>query len=158
LCALFAQVLGVSRVGIDDDFFALGGDSIMSIQLVSRARQAGVVITPRGVFQHKTVAALAASAVSALAPAVGGGGADAIGRLPATPIMRWLAELGGPIDRFNQAMLLQVPAGLRWEELWAALQAVLEHHDALRLRVVGGLGGAFELEVVDRSCVVAERF
>src|SRR5439155_34576 len=81
--------------------------------LVSRARQAGVVITPRGVFQHKTVAALAASAVSALAPAVGGGGADAIGRLPATPIMRWLAELGGPIDRFNQAMLLQVPAGLR---------------------------------------------
>ena len=57
LCALFAQVLGVDRVGIDDNFFALGGDSIMSIQLVSRARQAGLTITPRAVFQHPTVSA-----------------------------------------------------------------------------------------------------
>ena len=40
-------------------FFALGGDSIMSIQLVSRARKAGLMITPRAVFQHQTVAALA---------------------------------------------------------------------------------------------------
>ena len=62
LCALFAEVLGVARVGIDDNFFALGGDSIMSIQLVSRARLAGLVITPRAVFQHKTVAALAGAA------------------------------------------------------------------------------------------------
>ena len=56
LCALFAEVLGLERVGIDDNFFALGGDSIMSIQLVSRARKAGLVITPRAVFQHQTVA------------------------------------------------------------------------------------------------------
>ena len=56
------EVLGLERVGIDDNFFALGGDSIMSIQLVSRARQAGLVITPRAVFQHQTVAALAAVA------------------------------------------------------------------------------------------------
>jgi len=47
LCGLFAEVLGVERVGIDDNFFALGGDSIMSIQLVSRARKAGLIITPR---------------------------------------------------------------------------------------------------------------
>ena len=59
LCSLYAEVLGVERVGIDDNFFALGGDSIMSIQLVSRARQAGLEITPRAVFQHQTVAALA---------------------------------------------------------------------------------------------------
>src|SRR5262249_43413270 len=135
LCALFAQVLGVSRVGIDDDFFALGGDSIMSIQLVSRARQAGVLITPRAVVEHKTVAGLAGVAGSAAAgsAAVPLAHDDGIGALPATPIMRWLCELGGPIDRFNQAMLLQVPAGLRGEDLCAALQAVLEHHDALRL-------------------------
>src|SRR4029077_2069690 len=62
LCALFAEVLGLERVGIDDNFFALGGDSIMSIQLVSRARQAGLLITPRAVFEHQTVAALAAAA------------------------------------------------------------------------------------------------
>ena len=56
------EVLGLERVGIDDNFFALGGDSIMSIQLVSRARRAGLLITPRAVFQHQTVAALAAVA------------------------------------------------------------------------------------------------
>ena len=72
LCGLFAEVLGVARVGIDDNFFALGGDSIMSIQLVSRARQAGLLVTPRAVFQHQTVAALAASAavIDANIPAV----------------------------------------------------------------------------------------
>ena len=47
----------LERVGIDDNFFALGGDSIISIQLVSRARQAGLIITPRAVFQHQTVEA-----------------------------------------------------------------------------------------------------
>src|SRR5262249_43314922 len=59
VCALFAEVLGLERVGIDDNFFALGGDSIVSIQLVSRARKAGLVITPRAVFEHQTVAGLA---------------------------------------------------------------------------------------------------
>src|SRR5207244_2778972 len=59
LCGLFAQLLGLARVGIDDNFFALGGDSIMAIQLVSRARAAGLVLTPRAVFQHQTVAGLA---------------------------------------------------------------------------------------------------
>src|SRR5262249_58452183 len=76
LCALYAEVLGVERVGIDDNFFALGGDSITSIQLVSRARKAGVVITPRAVFQHQTVAALAASAELASDAAVPGVAGD----------------------------------------------------------------------------------
>src|SRR5215471_15467084 len=58
LCGLFAEVLGIERVGIEDNFFALGGDSIVSIQLVSRARKAGLVITPRAVFEHQTVAGL----------------------------------------------------------------------------------------------------
>src|SRR5204863_9432382 len=100
LCSLFAEVLGVERVGIDDNFFALGGDSIMSIQLVSRARQAGLLISARAVFQQQTVAGL-----SAVAGAVGeesGAAADiAVGALPATPIMRWLLERGGPIERFH---------------------------------------------------------
>src|SRR6266851_4890484 len=62
LCALFAEVLGLCAVGIEDNFFELGGDSIISIQLVSRARKAGLVITPRAVFQQQTVAGLAAIA------------------------------------------------------------------------------------------------
>jgi amino acid adenylation domain-containing protein len=62
LCGLFAEVLGLPRVGIDDSFFDLGGDSIMSISLVSRARTAGLALTPRDVFEQRTVQGLAAAA------------------------------------------------------------------------------------------------
>src|SRR5207302_3874806 len=86
LCGLFAEVLGLGRVGIDDNFFELGGDSIVSIQLVSRARKAGLAISPRAVFQHQTVAALAAVAVATQEAA-----SDlrdvATGPLPLTPII-----------------------------------------------------------------------
>ena len=135
LCALFAETLGLADVGIDDNFFALGGDSILSIQLVSRARRAGLAITPRAVFQHQTVASLAAVAGALVADTPAAAPDLAIGDLPATPIMHWLAERGGSIDRFSQAMLLTVPASLTQAHLGAALQAVLDHHDALRLRL-----------------------
>ena len=155
LCALFAEVLGLPQVGIDDNFFALGGDSIMSIQLVSRARNAGLLITPRAVFQHQTVAALAevAGFVQETAAALPDPGT---GMLPATPIMRWLAEHGGPIERFNQAMLLRVPAGLQAAQLTAAIQAVLDHHDALRLRLHGAdRSKEWSLEVTPPGAVAA---
>ncbi|HEY2416728.1 MAG TPA: condensation domain-containing protein, partial [Steroidobacteraceae bacterium] len=159
VCALFADVLGVGGVGVDDNFFELGGDSIVSIQLVSRARKAGLVISPRAVFQHQTVAALAAVAVAAQEVA-----SDlrdvATGALPLTPIMHWLVERGGPIERFHQAMLLHLPAGLHGDDLIAALQTVIDHHDALRLRLtVPAQGSGLALEIapagfVDaRSCV-----
>ena len=118
LCSLFAEVLGLERVGVEDNFFELGGDSIVSIQLVSRARRAGLSITPRAVFQHQTVEALAAAAglrrQSLAVPRAGGSRCCAAcdWRLPLTPIMRWLKERGGPFDRFSQSMLLRVPAGL----------------------------------------------
>jgi len=59
LCGLFVEVLGINRVGLDDNFFELGGDSILSIQLVSRARKAGLSLSPRDVFQQQTVEGLA---------------------------------------------------------------------------------------------------
>ena len=105
------------------------------IQLVSRARKAGLAISPRAVFQHQTVASLAAVAVATQATASELRDV-ASGALPLTPIMHWLVERGGPLERFHQAMLLQVPAGLRGEDLSAALQGVIDHHDALRLRLI----------------------
>ncbi|MGW4551930.1 amino acid adenylation domain-containing protein, partial [Streptomyces violaceorubidus] len=142
LARLFAEVLGVPEVGVDDGFFDLGGDSIMSIQLVSRARKAGLVLTPKDVFERRTVASLA--------EVTGGGGGAAAeepgegtGTLPATPIMHWLRERGGPVDRFNQSTVLRVPPGLSQDALLSAVQALLDHHDALRMRVTEdpGAGG-----------------
>ncbi|MDR6979072.1 amino acid adenylation domain-containing protein/non-ribosomal peptide synthase protein (TIGR01720 family) [Streptomyces sp. 3330] len=135
LCALFAEVLGVPGVGPDDGFFELGGDSILSIQLVARARRAGLVLTPRDVFRHRTVAALA-SVARAADPAPAAEPDDAgTGRVPLTPIAHWLREQGGPMAGFHQSLLVRVPAGLRERDLLTALQAVLDRHDALRLRL-----------------------
>ncbi|HEY0419522.1 MAG TPA: condensation domain-containing protein, partial [Acetobacteraceae bacterium] len=158
LCGLFAEVLGVERVGVEDNFFELGGDSIVSIQLVSRARRAGLSITPRSVFQHQTVAALAAAAGVVVEPASVLAAVDlarlAVGSLPATPIMRWLQERGGPLERFSQAMLLTVPEGMREEHLRAAVGALLDHHDALRLRL-DVADGNWRLEVAPPGAVAA---
>ncbi|MGJ7538624.1 MULTISPECIES: condensation domain-containing protein, partial [unclassified Variovorax] len=120
-------------MGIDDSFFDLGGDSITSILLVSRARKAGIVITPRHVFQHQSVAALAAAA----APLNASSSQEdvAAGTVIATPIIRWLFERGNAFKRFSQSTLLQVPAGLEEQHLTTALQALVDHHDALRLRL-----------------------
>ena len=156
LCALFAEVLGLEGVGIDDNFFALGGDSIMSIQLVSRARKAGLVITPRAVFQHQTVAALSAAAADLILEQASPAVDIATGPLPPTPIMRWLLERGGPIDRFCQAMLLRVPAAVQGDHLIGALQSLLDHHDALRLRLSAAEGSAgWSLEVAPPGAVAA---
>src|SRR5262249_10357414 len=118
------------------------------------ARKAGLVITPRAVFEHQTVAGLAGVAGVIGEPSRA---ADiATGGLAPTPIMRWLLERGGGLDRFNQAMLLQVPAGLREADLILALQAVLDHRDALRLRLEVGAGeGEWKLAVAAAGAVVA---
>ncbi|MCP2339576.1 non-ribosomal peptide synthetase [Actinomadura rupiterrae] len=152
LAALFAEVLGLQKVGIDDGFFDLGGDSIIAIQLVSRARQQGLAISPRDVFQHQTVAELAA-----VAQPVGKGeqaeveapGA-ALGTIPPTPIMRWFGRLYGPTADYSQRMLLVVPPDLGLGRLTAALQTVLDHHDMLRLRAADGV-----FEVPERGSVDA---
>jgi len=62
LCRLFADILGLPEVGVDDGFFDLGGDSIVAVELVSRARQAGLEISRRDVFRCQSVAELAAAA------------------------------------------------------------------------------------------------
>ena len=134
LSAVVAEVLGVSEAGADDDFFALGGDSIVAMQLVSRARAAGLRITPREVFQHRTVAALAAVAVT-LGSDAGSRTHEGTGTVPLTPIMHALRERGGPLRGYHQAALLQTPAALDEAGLRSVLQAVADRHDMLRARL-----------------------
>jgi non-ribosomal peptide synthase protein (TIGR01720 family) len=133
LAAIFAQVLGVEAVGAHDNFFERGGDSILSIQVVARAAQAGLVFTPRQLFQHPTVAGLAALAGTAtVAPAEQG---LVTGPLPLTPIQRWFFahHIHAP-HHWNTSMLLETWPGLDPALLAQSLQALLAHHDALRLR------------------------
>ncbi|GAB3255660.1 hypothetical protein GCM10027456_32340 [Kineosporia babensis] len=134
LCELFAHVLGVEQVAPEDGFFALGGDSIMSIQLVSRARRAGLTFTTRDVFRYPTVAELAV-VCEELTGDEAASPEDGVGFAPFTPVMKDLTARGVLTDRFHQSVLLAVPAGLGEEPLRAAVQAVVERHDALRLRL-----------------------
>ncbi|SOD62618.1 non-ribosomal peptide synthase domain TIGR01720/amino acid adenylation domain-containing protein [Streptomyces zhaozhouensis] len=137
LCGLFAELLGLGSVGIDDSFFDLGGDSIMSIQLVSRARAVGLVVTPKQIFEQKTVAAIAPLVTTVGVAARPDAGEDTgRGPVPTTPIVSWLREHGGPVRTFHQSMLVQAPADLDGDQLTAAVAALIDHHDLLRARLV----------------------
>ncbi|MFD6273353.1 amino acid adenylation domain-containing protein, partial [Nocardia asteroides] len=138
IAAVFAEVLGVDAVGLDDSFFALGGDSILSIQLVSRAKDRGVLFKPRDVFEKRSVAGLAEIAVLAgdadqivLEELAGGG----VGEIPMLPIMRQILASGSTYDRFSQSMVLRLPENLTEDVLHATVGAVFDHHDVLRSRV-----------------------
>ncbi len=138
LCALFAQVLGVPEVSAEASFFALGGDSILSIQLVSMGRAADLVFSARDVFEHPTPAWLAAVVAEpgerqVLRELPGGG----VGSVPPTPIVKWLLARPG-WRHFAQTMVLALPAGVDRRTLARTLQAVLDRHDMLRLRVIDG--------------------
>ncbi|MEV5098970.1 non-ribosomal peptide synthase/polyketide synthase, partial [Streptomyces rochei] len=139
LVELFGEILGVESAGVDDGFFDLGGDSILSIQLVGRARAAGLVLSVRDVFEHQTPALLARSPAEGAGPDRSARDTDvpAYGPTPRTPMMGWFADLGSDMAEFNQSLVLRVPAALDFDRLGTALRAVLDCHDALRMRVAG---------------------
>jgi non-ribosomal peptide synthase protein (TIGR01720 family) len=132
LADIWAQVLGVERVGVEDNFFELGGDSILSIQVVSRVRQAGLWLTTKGMFLHRTIASLA-SVVTAMETD------DAerepvVGAVPFTPIQCWFLQThrANP-HHYNQSILVELTDELDEWALQRALDALLVHHDALRM-------------------------
>ncbi|HBL29953.1 MAG TPA: hypothetical protein DD490_24200, partial [Acidobacteria bacterium] len=133
LAAIWCEVLGLEQVGVHDNFFSLGGDSILSIQVIARAQQAGLHLTPRQLFQHQTIAELALLATDATAPTEEQG--PVTGPVPLTPIQRWFfeQELADP-HHWNLAVLLELRTPVAPAHLDRAVAALLEHHDALRLR------------------------
>ncbi|WP_186246101.1 condensation domain-containing protein, partial [Mycobacterium simulans] len=155
LAAIYAQVLGIERVGIDDSFFDLGGDSISSMQVVARARTAGVICRPRDILAERSVAGVARVAVLA-----GAGDSvidQGVGEILPTPIMRWLATVDGSVEQFNQTMVLRAPAGVNHTDAVALVQALLDRHAMLRLRADGyrAADGRWSLAVPEPGSVNA---
>ncbi|MER6915625.1 amino acid adenylation domain-containing protein [Streptomyces sp. NPDC000594] len=155
--ALFAEVLGLAGAGGDASFFALGGDSISSIQLVARARRAGWALSARQIFEHPTPAALA-EIVERLPAAPAGSGSGAGGEsgpVPLTPVMNWLARHPDHWRSFHQSVLVTVAAGLTDDRLRTALGALAGAHEMLRARTVTGGDGTTVLETTEDTPAAA---
>ena len=132
LARIWAEILKLERVSLYENFFELGGDSILSLQIVSRANQAGLELTVKQLFEHQTIADLAA--VTGTIPAVQAEQGVVTGSVPLTPIQRWFLEQEQPESQhFNQAMLLEVRRPVDPVLLETAVQHLLIHHDSLRL-------------------------
>jgi amino acid adenylation domain-containing protein/non-ribosomal peptide synthase protein (TIGR01720 family) len=145
LAEVWARVLRLEQVGTNEDFFELGGDSILSLQVVAGAREQGLKITPRQIFECPTVAELARVAeireTARRAPDVAGPAVES-GDVPLTPVQRWFFDLAPEHpEHFNHAVMLRVRQRLDLARLRDAVARVIARHDALRLRFERSGGG-----------------
>ncbi|WP_326682673.1 non-ribosomal peptide synthetase [Streptomyces sp. NBC_01237] len=122
LCEIFTDVLGVPGIGVEDDFFVLGGDSLSSITVVTRARERGMALSPRDVFEHRTPAALAAGAATA-APAPEAGAPAAGAPAPAEAVTVSAADAGQAAAALQAVLAQQAGSGAAVDP---ALRALLD--------------------------------
>lgn len=135
LVQIWSGVLGVEQIGIQDNFFRLGGDSILSIQIISKARQASLHFTAKDLFQHQTIAELSAAVGERQAVRAEQG--LVVGEVPLTPIQHRFFEQNLPdASHYNQYVLLQVRQPLSVALLRDAVRRLLWYHDALRMRFI----------------------
>ncbi|MFE9110015.1 amino acid adenylation domain-containing protein [Streptomyces collinus] len=150
VCAAVAEVLRLEEVGADQDFFQLGGDSILAISLLSALREQGLHVTARQIFTHSTVGALAAVASREDVSTVDH--ADvATGTVVGSPVVQWLGETTDAVDGFVQSVVLNTPADLTADALDAILTALVSRHDMLRARLVRGERWSFDIPEADRA-------
>ena len=123
------------------------------MQVVARARAAGVMCRPRDIFVEQTVARLAG--VAGVADAAGGLIDEGMGPVLATPVMCWLHSVDGPVEQYNQTVLLQAPAGVSQADVVVVLQALVDRHAMLRLRVDDDGAGGWSLTVPEAGSVDA---
>jgi amino acid adenylation domain-containing protein/non-ribosomal peptide synthase protein (TIGR01720 family) len=140
LTGIVCQVLGLDKVGVHDNLFELGADSILGIQIIARANQAGLALTPRQLFENPTVSGLAAASGDGQTIHAEQGLVE--GELPLTPIQRWFFEnVTYKRHHWNQSLMLQVEDLLDLELLEQTVAHLLSQHDALRLRFYPQEGG-----------------
>ncbi len=137
LADIWSQVLGVEKVGIYDNFFELGGESIIAIQIISKANQGGLNLTVRHIFQHQTIAELAA--VAGNFSIIEADQGPIKGPVPLTPIQQSFFEQNPPDPHhFNQSVFLEIREELDPVLLEKAINYLVVHHDALRMRFMKG--------------------
>ncbi len=164
LAQVWVQVLRLERVGRHDNFFDLGGDSILALQIVARARRQGVRFTPLQLMERQTIAAVAALATleAPQLPAAGPAARQPVAEIPPTPIQAWFFEQEfEQSHHWNQSLLLSPIEVLDVSRLQQAVQAVETHHEALRMGFrrggdghwsqAPGPGGGSVFESVDLS-------
>jgi len=133
LAAVWQEVLGLENVGVNDNFFELGGDSILTIQVIAKAKQRGLQLTPKQLFQFPTIAGLAE--VAGAAAVIQAEQGIVTGEIPLTPIQRNFFEQHFPEPHhWNQSILLEMRETLDIARLKEAIKLLMSHHDALRLR------------------------
>ncbi|MET9832063.1 amino acid adenylation domain-containing protein [Streptomyces sp. NPDC006385] len=152
VCAAVASVLRLEEVGVDQDFFQLGGDSILAISLLSALRDAGLYVTARQIFTHSTVGALAAVA-SREDVSTADHRDVATGSVVGSPIVQWLGETTDAVDGFVQSVVLNTPADLTADALDEILSAVVRHHAMLRARLVRGERWSFDIPEAEHAVV-----
>jgi amino acid adenylation domain-containing protein/non-ribosomal peptide synthase protein (TIGR01720 family) len=137
LATVWAEVLKLERVGSTDNFFELGGDSILSLQIIARAKRQGIRLTPKQLFEKQTVGQLAqvAKLIEDKKPASSAQDSPVAGSMPLSPIQSRFFELDIPQrHHWNQSVLLKSGMRIEPEPLLVSLHALVQHHDALRLR------------------------
>ncbi|KOU33593.1 peptide synthetase [Streptomyces sp. WM6373] len=144
VCTAVATLLRLDAVGVDQDFFRLGGDSLLAISLLGALRKEGLHVTPRQIFTHSVIGALAAVATPADTAAEDHDDV-ATGPVGGSPIVRWLGETTDAVDGFVQSVVLNTPADLTAVALDTILAALLERHDMLRARLVRGDHWSFDV-------------
>ncbi|NRF85517.1 amino acid adenylation domain-containing protein, partial [Burkholderia gladioli] len=155
LLSWWQAVLKREDLGIDDDFFAVGGDSILSLQLIAKARAQGWLLSPRQVFEQPSVARLAA----VMRPLDGEAEQVEIREpLPLTPIQAWFhTRYPQGEAHWNQSVLLRVRGELDLPAFERALAAVIARHDALRLRFERDADGLWQQRVLADAPAVPVR-
>jgi amino acid adenylation domain-containing protein/non-ribosomal peptide synthase protein (TIGR01720 family) len=157
LLEIWRSVLQRPELGVTDNFFEVGGESILSLQVVARARRAGLELTARQIFEHPCIEQLAA-AVSARAPAVALSPAPLYESLPLAPSQaRFFAQHPDGSHHYNQAVLLEVHGELAAADLERALGLLVERHDALRLRFEQTAQGWRQIVAVVETSALLER-
>ncbi|MGW2474301.1 amino acid adenylation domain-containing protein [Streptomyces sp. NPDC001665] len=155
VCAAVAEVLRLDEVGTDQDFFRLGGDSILAISLLSALRRAGLHVTARQIFTHSVLGELAAVA-SREDTATARDGDEPTGPVAGTPIVRWLGDTTDAIDGFVQSVVVNTPADLTAAALDGLLTALVRRHDMLRARLVRGEQWSFDIPGADDAVAAWE--